>query len=83
MRLALGKPTTVVITNPDGTQTAHVIDPDPSSEEHLSAVRRAETAMQEPDEDLLADHVVITATGEEADRLLAWTGRGTRNVLEP
>ena len=82
MRLALGQPVKLIITNPDGTRTAHVIGPDPSSEEYLAAVRQAEQAVQGPDEDFLAGHVVITTTREEASRLTNSIGRNAGNVSE-
>jgi hypothetical protein len=82
LRLALGKPITLVVTHPDGTRTVRVIDPVSSNEEYLAAVRQAEETVQGSDEDILADQVVITATGEQADRLVAWISRETRNVSE-
>ena len=82
MRLALGQPITLVVTHPDGTRTVNVIDPDPSSEEYLAAVRRAEETLQEPDEDFLAGEVVITATREDAARLVALVERNAGNVSE-
>ena len=82
MRLALGRPVTLVVTHLDGTRTADVIGPDPSSEEYLAAVRRAEETLPEPDEDFLAGEVVITATREEAARLVALVERNAGNVSE-
>ena len=82
LRLALGKPITLVVTHHDGTRTARVIDPDSSNEDYLAAVRQAEETIRGSDEDILADQAVITATGEQADRLIAWIGRETRNVSE-
>ena len=82
MRLALGQPITLILAHPDGTRTADVLGPDPSSEKHLAAVRQAEGKMEGPDEDFLAGHVVITATREEASRLAALIDRSTGNVSE-
>ena len=82
MRLALGRPVMLVVTHPDGTRTANPIDPDPSSEEYLAVVRRAEETLQEPDEDFLAGEVVITTTREEAARLVSLIERNTGNVSE-
>ena len=82
MRLALGRQAKLIVTHPDGTRTADVLGPDPSSEEYLAAVRQAEGKMERTDEDFLAGHVVITATREEASRLAALIDRSTGNVSE-
>ena len=82
MRLALGQPVTFIITHPDGTRTAHVIGPDPSSEEYLAAVRQAEEAMQGSDQDFPAGQVVITTSREDASRLVDLIDRHAGNVSE-
>ena len=82
MRLALGRPVTLILTHPDGTRTADVLGPAPSNEEYLAAVRQAEGKMEGPDADFLGSHVVITASREEANRLAALIDRSTGNVSE-
>ena len=82
MRLALGQPVTLVVTRPDGTRTAHVVGPAPSSEGYWAALHQAEEMMPELDEDLPAGQVVITTTREEAARLLALFERNTEDVSE-
>ena len=82
MRLALGQPVTLVVTRPDGTRTAHVVGPAPSSEGYLAALHQAEEMMPGLDEDLPAGQVVITTTREEAARLLALFERNTEDVSE-
>ena len=82
MRLALGQPVTLVVTHPDGTRTARIVGPAPSSEGYLAALRQAEETMPGRDEDLPAGQVVITTTREEAARLLALFERDTEDVSE-
>ena len=82
MRLALGQPVTLVATHPDGTRADHVVDPAPSSEGHLAALRQAEETVPGLDEDLPAGQVVVTITREEAAHLLALCERDGEDVSE-
>ena len=82
MRLALGRPVTLVVTHPDGTRADHVVGPAPSSEGYLAALRQAEETTPGLDEDLPAGQVTITIDREEAAHLLALCGGDTEDVSE-